>query len=134
MEMVRQELDRDPNISLDDLFRKAKEIDAAVGDLSMRQFHARYPLPIKRSRSPRKKSTRAKGRRGAKRGSTGADTAAKAGRGGRNTPREEVRKIFLEFAGELARAESRASIVEALSNVDQYVDRVVRKAGRAATG
>lgn len=130
MEMVGQELDRDPNISLDALFEKARAIDPAMGSLSMRQFHARYPLPIKRSRSPRKKSGKG-GAKGTRRGATkGGASSGKSAQGRAGTPRDEVRKIFLDFAGALARAESRASIVDVLASVDQYVDRALQKAGK----
>ena len=128
--MVEKELDRDPNISLDALFEKAKAVDAAVGELSKRQFHARYPLPIKRSRAPKKKG--AKRRKSGQTASRGAGQvrAARQSKKRSGTPRDEVRDVFLDFAGALARAESRASIVEVLASVDQYVDRAIQKAGK----
>jgi hypothetical protein len=44
--------------------------------------------------------------------------------------REEVRGILMEFALELAEAESRTQVVQALRKVDDYVDRITRSAGK----
>lgn len=125
MEMVAQELERDPGISVDALFEKAKAVDPAIGDLSLRQFNARYPLPIKRRKSqsnrPRKPRKQPPAGRAA-----GSATSKKAARG---SPRDEVRRVFLDFAGDLARAESRASIVEVVARVDEYVDRALASSG-----
>lgn len=49
MEMVRAELEEDPDAENKALYRKAKKIDPAVEDLTLRQFHARYPLQVKRA-------------------------------------------------------------------------------------
>ena len=126
IDLVTRELERDPDISVESLFEKARAADPAIGELSLRQFHARYPLPIKRRKSqgkrPRKpRKGRAPARSAAKPKSRGA---------AKETPRDEVRRIFLEFAGDLARAESRASIVEVLARVDEYVDRALETSGR----
>lgn len=61
MDMVRREVEKNPDVSSQELFEKAKKIDDGVGKLSVRQFHARYPLQVKRSRA------RSRGR-GARRG------------------------------------------------------------------
>lgn len=122
MEMVSKELEKDPHVRASVLYEKALEIDQSIKDLSVRQFHARYPLPLKRKRTAGKK---AGGRR--------ASSAGRKARGSskpESSPRERVRRIILDFAGDLARAESRASIVEVLGNVDEYVDRVMRTTGR----
>lgn len=133
MEMVAQELERDPEISVDALFEKAKAVDPAIGDLSRRQFHARYPLPIKRRKSqgkrPRKPRKRRAAGRAAPRAAPRAGGSATSRKGTSGTPRDEVRRIFLDFAGDLARAESRASIVEVIARVDEYVDRALASSG-----
>ncbi|HEV2131150.1 MAG TPA: hypothetical protein VGR27_08605, partial [Longimicrobiaceae bacterium] len=40
--------------------------------------------------------------------------------------REQIRLVFLQFARELAGAETRAEIVQALSRLDRYIDQVVQ--------
>lgn len=127
MEMVAKELEKDPEAKADALFEKARKIDASIGELSLRQFHARYPLPLKRKRTaekgrPRRPRSRGKSATAAKKKSTQARR--------QGAPRDEVRRVFLEFASELARAESRPSIVDVLGRVDDYVDRVIAQAGR----
>lgn len=129
MEMVAQELERDPDISVDALFEKAKAVDPAIGELSRRQFHARYPLPIKRRKSQGKRPRKPRKRRAAGRSAARAAGSATSKKAARGTPRDEVRRVFLDFAGDLARAESRASIVEVIARVDEYVDRALASSG-----
>lgn len=125
MDLVTRELERDPEISVEALFEKARAVDPAIGELSLRQFHARYPLPIKRRKSKGKRPRKAKGRAPARSAVAPKPRKPKGG-----TPRDEIRRIFLDFAGDLARAESRASIVEVLARVDDYVDRALDTSGR----
>jgi hypothetical protein len=96
MAMIEAELAKDPSISNEALLQKAKKVDRSVGQLSARQFNARYPLQVKRRkdgpsagkktrRSGKAKSTAAKGA-GAKAGKgrttkTKAKSAAKSGGG-----------------------------------------------------
>lgn len=47
MEMVEEELRKDPETSNQELREKAEEIDSDIADLSARQFNARYPLQVK---------------------------------------------------------------------------------------
>lgn len=127
MEMVAKELEKDPEARADALFEKAREIDPSIGDLSLRQFHARYPLPLKRKRSAgkgRKRRARTRGKAAAPQ--VRKSTPARP----KGAPRDEVRRVFLEFASDLARAESRASIVDVLAKVDEYVDRAIERAGK----
>lgn len=127
MEMVAKELEKDPEARADALFEKAREIDPSIGDLSLRQFHARYPLPLKRKRSAGK----GRKRRARTRGKAVAPQARKSTQAPpKGAPRDEVRRVFLEFASDLARAESRASIVDVLAKVDEYVDRAIERAGK----
>jgi len=69
MDMVRKEIEKDPSVASEALYEKAKKVDRSIGDLSVRQFHARYPLQVKRARANARK----------RRGGTAA--AKKAGRG-----------------------------------------------------
>jgi hypothetical protein len=45
--------------------------------------------------------------------------------------RAAVRVALLEFAGEVAQAESKSDVVRVLSTIDRYVDRVVAAAARS---
>lgn len=48
MEMVRREVKKNPNVPSQELFDKAKKMDSGMSRLSIRQFHASYPLQVKR--------------------------------------------------------------------------------------
>jgi hypothetical protein len=121
MEMVRQELSDDPDAENKDLYAKAKKIDPSVDDLSLRQFHARYPLQVKRkmaqSRRDRKKSrgTKKPTGGGGSGGPDGADAAV----------RETIRSTLLRFARDVSAADGKAEMIDILSSVDDYVDDVV---------
>lgn len=130
--MVRSELERDPNVATEVLAEKARKIDPAVGELSPRQFHARYPLQVKRTLS---QGAPKKGKRGRKRGGKApapAGTAPKRAsrRGAPTGERDAIRGVFLDFASDFAKAESRQEIVGVLSSVDAYVDRVQKLVGK----
>lgn len=123
MEMVEKELDKDPDVTLDALFERALEIDSSLGKLDKRQFHARYPLQVKRRNAPdRPRKPRATRKR---RKSSGGDAAGARARriSEQFENRERMRALFLEFASEFAAAESRAEIVSFLGSVDKYVER-----------
>lgn len=131
MSMVEKELAKNPDASVDELYEKAKKVDKSVAELTKRQFHARYPLQIKRRKSrskpargkkkkkKKKTSTRSKGGR-TKRGAKKAP-APRASAGGSSDAREAVRKVFLGFASALAAAEARKDVVKVLAGVDSYV-------------
>jgi hypothetical protein len=136
MEMVVRELDRDPSIGLESLYGRAKDIDPSVSELSLRQFHARYPLQVKRSRSrgvaKKQKAATTKKRAAAGDKSTGSPvrkqrrSRGEAPAAGAEFDREKVRQLFLEFASEFAEAETRKEIVRVLSSVDSYVNRLAK--------
>lgn len=48
MEFIKMELTKDPSVTNKTLFEGAKLIDKSIGKLNPRQFHAKYPLQIKR--------------------------------------------------------------------------------------
>jgi hypothetical protein len=90
MEMVRKELQKNPAISSQDLFEKAKKLDSSMNGLSIRQFHASYPLQVKRlakggARGGRPRKVAGAGRRAGgtagpgKRGRRAAKAAAATG-------------------------------------------------------
>lgn len=49
MEMCQAELAKNPDISNDELLKKAIKIDKTIEKLSPRQWNARYPLQVKRA-------------------------------------------------------------------------------------
>ena len=145
MELVRTELDRNPDIKSGDLQDIVKKAYPSVGKLSVRQFHARYPLQIKRDRAfaadggaskPAKKSRkRAAKKGGARKGRrstaprttrSAAPAAAPAANGGPD--RDAVRAVFMRFAADLSAAEARKDLVKIVANVDRYVDDAIAAA------
>lgn len=137
MAMVEKELQKKPDISVDELQEKATSINKDVASLTARQFHARYPLQIKRRKAIR--ASEAPGKKAKKKPAAkkrkGRTTKRKAGRAaaasaGSDVNRDAVRDSFLQFASELAAAEARKDLVKVLAGVDKYVDRVVKAATR----
>lgn len=113
LQRMKVELERDSAMSVENLRAVAKDIDSKVGKLSLRQFNARYVLPLRRKKSTPKRRIQA--------GRSSAATSI----AGDNGTRESMRKVFLEFAQDLSQAESRAAIVEVVSGLDRYVDRAL---------
>lgn len=115
---VESALKKNPSASVDELFHLAKSVSAAVGKLTKRQFHARYPLQVKRRLSPSKARRKARPK-----------ATARGGRRARSTTgsvREEVRSAFLKFASDLAGAEERKDVVKVVAGVDRYVNDVLK--------
>lgn len=121
MEMVANELKKNPDLSNAELLERATKIDPGVAELSARQFNARYPLQVKRALRPRKRTTRKPGK------------AQPRGRGGRvaaaNGDRDRIRGVLLDLARDVANAQGKGDVVDVIAGIDGYVDRVV-KAGR----
>ncbi len=118
---VEAELKRNPQATVDELFAVALGVNKEVAGLSKRQFHARYPLQVKRKLSPRKPRRPRPAKPGAKRRRKPADGSA----------REAVRASFLKFASDLAAAEARKDLVRVVAGVDRYVDEVLKATGSA---
>lgn len=147
MAAVEAALKKDPKASVDELYAMAKGISSGVGKLSKRQFHARYPLQVKR-RSPKAKRAKgakkaAKAAKPSKAGRKKAATrrarpkaAARAARKAAGTTanaaaeRESVRRIFMRFASDLAAAEARKDVVKVVAGVDRYVNDVIKATGK----
>ncbi len=117
MALVEKELKKNADISVDELYQKAKKAHSEVGDLTLRQFNARYPLQVKRRMSA---STRSGGRR--------RKTRKARSQGDDGKAREKVREALLGFASDMAAAEQRKDLVHVLANVDKYVDQVLKAA------
>ena len=121
MAMVRAELEENPDVENKELFEKATEIDEAIGDLSLRQFHARYPLQVKRQKAQAKSSRKKKSK------SSAAKRARGSGRsGGGSVDRDRIRGTLLEFAKEVSAASGKAEMIDLITNVDRYVDEVAK--------
>lgn len=116
---VETAIKKKPGASVDELMELAKGVNPAIGKLTKRQFHARYPLQVKR------KMSAAKGGRPRSRKRSSRKTRAKSAANGRDA----VRAVFLRFASDLAGAEARKDIIKVVANVDKYVDDVLKAAG-----
>jgi hypothetical protein len=146
MEFVRREIAKDPDVRSTSLYEQAKKVDRSISRLSLRQFHARYPLQVKRTmksaarRGPgRPPGVAKRGRRGRPPGPTAtgrrpgrprktaapAAPAAAASRAATTDSREAVRAVLLEFAGSVARVENKADMISLVGGVDGWVDRVL---------
>lgn len=124
MEMVEAELKKNPDISNPELFERAKAIDSSVEGMTARQFNATYPLQVKRAMrprkpaAPRKRQPRAKKRAAPRRETV---TAPADHRG-----RDQVRKVLMELARDVAKAEGKGDVIDVIAGIDRYVDRVVK--------
>lgn len=115
MALVEEELEKNPEASVDELYEKAKDTHPSVGELSKRQFNARYPLQVKRRQSQPSPGTRSRRR-----------TTRKPRRKKSGGSRDDVRETFLRFASDLVAAEERKDLVDVLAGVDSYVDEVLK--------
>jgi hypothetical protein len=115
MAMVEAAIAADPDSPISDLHERAGEISPDVGRLSVRQFHARYPLQIKRKRN--RGESRPKRPRAVTPGTSSTQRAS-------GIDRDSVRQTLLQFASDLENAEQRKDLVRVLANIDHYVDRV----------
>lgn len=123
MEMVRKELDKNPDAENAELYEKAKKIDGSIGNLSLRQFHARYPLQVKRQKAQKK------GKTGGRRKKRSRKRKAAAGSPGGEASREDIRRVLLRFARDVSAADGKAGMIDILSSLDDYVDDMVKAAG-----
>ncbi len=146
LEFARTQLERQPDLGSRALYELAQQADPSVGELSQQQYHGRYylaarravdPPKEKRPRAPKRNQPERKAGKGSGRSKTGqsaesetptnVETPTRAEKPAQGQPTEhaQVRSLFLEFAQKFAEAESRSEIVRVLTQVDDYVDRVV---------
>lgn len=137
MTLVEKELERDPKASTSDLFELAKRTSPDIADLTIRQFHARYPLQVKRRKALAQGSTKRKRKRRKSSGSRGRDTATTAADTGRSRKkadrsgaspeaRDAVRNELMSFAQELSAAtQDTGKLIKLLADIDGYVARVI---------
>jgi hypothetical protein len=122
MAFVEKAMAETPDIASKDLFEKTKASLPEARELNIRQFHARYPLQVKRKASLAEGGTRRRRRKGAGR-------RRKARKGATPTNRDAVRNALLKFATDLSSAEDRGEVVKVLARVDTYVDNILEAAG-----
>ena len=127
MEFVERELKKNPKIGSSDLFKKAKKVSRSVSGMTIRQFHAKYPLQVKRRLAPKKPRKPAKARKPRQSPARKPTRRRAAKTAGGN--RDAIRVVLLSFAKDLSAAESQLATIEVLANLDKYVDRVVKAAG-----
>lgn len=126
MRYVEGVLTKKPDIELDELFHLTKKSHRSVAKLSKRQFNARYPLQVKRRRALAEKAADPIIRKKA----PVRKRAARPPSAPSSGDRELVRKIFLQFATDIAGAEERKDLVKVLADVDGYVDDVLHGLGQ----
>lgn len=119
MAFVEAELKQNPDISSKDLFEKAKESHESARGLTIREFHARYPLQVKRKQALASGGSRRRKSKSRRRRRSRKNQAAN---------RDAVREVLLGFATDLSAAEARKDLVQVLSRVDDYVERVLEAA------
>ena len=126
MEYVERTLEANPGIANADLFAGAREIDPSVGQLTGRQFHARYPLQVKarlaRAAAPEPKTTPEPEAPAAE------ETSAEDTPPGKEGDPVAVRRLLLDLAKELASAESKAEVIEVVARLDDYVAEIMEAA------
>ena len=110
MALVRRALEKDRGVGSRELYERAAKADASVKKLTLQQFHAKYPLQVKRQMARTKPRRRRKTITPRKRAEV--DRAA-------------IRKILLSFARAVSAAEGTAALIDVLANVDKYVDRIL---------
>lgn len=119
MDMVRKELEKNPDAENKELYEKATKVDGSIADLTLRQFHARYPLQVKRQKAQKSGG-------GGRKKTTSSSRGKKSGKGPA-VDRDKVRAALLQFAKDVSSAEGQAStLIDVLENVDDYVDQVVK--------
>ena len=143
-DLVREQLQKNPEASTRELQAAAQGIDAAIGELSLRQFNAGYVLPLKRKGGGGKRQAKAKPAGGQRRGRPARQAqqpareaaptpSRRAGRtaavGGGGNDRDRVRTVLVQFARDISEAESRGALVAIVGDVDRYVDQIVGSRG-----
>ncbi len=143
---VARVLKRNPDVKNAELFKGACEIDASVAKLSARQFHAKYPLQVKRrlaaaapapKATPKPRKPAPKPRMPAARTRkpaapavaepTPPPTVAEAPSMGDGNA-AAIRGLLLSLARELANAGTQAETIEVMARLDGYVDDIMQAA------
>ena len=115
MSMVERALKAQPDIPSSELHAKVAKKHAAIGKLSTRQFHARYPLRVKKRWSLESGGGTAGRRAKAQKKSRPSRRARKA------QTVEGTRDLLVQFATELL-SRPDASFTSVLAKVDKYAE------------
>ena len=126
MQLVEKELKINPKATAKELQQKAKAVSEAVGKLSVRQFHAKYPLQVRRQLAPKKPRRAAPKAKAAAKKPRRAAPKARAARGQVN--REAVRNTLMTFAQDLSAAQGKSETIAVLRKLDNYIDAIIRAA------
>ncbi len=124
MQLVEKELKKNPKATAKELQQKAKAVSEAVGKLSVRQFHAKYPLQVRRRLAPKKPRRAAPKARAAAKRPRRAAPKARAARGQVN--REAIRNTLMTFAKDVSAAEGKSETIAVLGKLDNYIDAIIR--------
>lgn len=133
MEYVEKALAKDPGVSNQVLYEGARKIDKSIGKLSIRQFHAKYPLQVKRRKGPTgkgkgkgkpRKTTTRKKRASARSSRTSRSRSRPAPASGAGA--EGIRKVLFEFARDLSAADTQLGTIEVMSNLDRYTADILK--------
>ena len=149
---VTRVLKRNPDVKNAELFKGACEIDASVAELSARQFHAKYPLQVKRrlaaaAPAPKRAAPARKRAAPARKRAAPAPKPAPAPAPAAPAVAEPapapavaeapsvgdgdaaaVRGLLLSLARELANAGTQAETIEVMARLDGYVDDIMQAA------
>ena len=142
MEYVERTLETNPGVTNADLFAGAREIDPSVGQLTGRQFHARYPLQVKarlaRAAAPELKTPPEPKTTPEPEVVTADEPTApdlsSVGAGDPEAPPTgagdplAVRRLLLDLSKELVSAESKAEVIEVMARLDDYVAEIMEAA------
>ena len=137
MSWVEGQLKDNPEVSVDELRAGAVKLNAGIAELTKRQFHARYPLQVKRA--ARRAADAAAGIKPRRRrrapaapapepepapapAAPAAAPAAEAAPAGLD--REAVRRMLFDFAADVTAAEGTSGVVRVLAALDDYIDRI----------
>ncbi|WP_419935729.1 hypothetical protein [Candidatus Palauibacter sp.] len=129
MEFVVRTLDENPDVKNADLFAGACEIDSSIAELSPRQFHAKYPLQVKRRLARAEAASAPAAPAAPEVPEAPAEEAAVADipSVGEGDPMA-VRGLLLDLARELANAGSQAETIEVVARLDIYVAQIMEAA------
>lgn len=130
MRMVKRQLNRKNPPDTKALYGRAMHIDPSIRELSVRQFHARYPLQVKRQRARKQTADDDQAdteNRKTDRRTGGRPSGRSSGRlePRREPPRAAVKKALLAFAREVVAAEDKASVIPLIEErLPMYIERL----------
>ena len=116
MRLVERALKKNPQATSKELYKEAKGLSRSVSQLSVRQFHAKYALQVKRKLRPKK------ARRSAPRKPRPAAPKAAP----LQVNREAIRKTLITFAKDISAAEGKSETIAVLGKLDNYIDEIIR--------